>query len=233
MTEVPSEYYDQERPDVVAVIPEHVCDVLDIGCATGGLGRALKRLRPGIRVRGVEIAADQAARAREVLDGVFTGSFEAALPEDWPRPDCIVFADVLEHLLDPWAAVARARQLLVPGGVLVASIPNIAHASVISGLLRGRWDYQPSGLLDQTHLRFFTRATALALIESGGFRIDQVTRNFDWERSELDRKFHGALRRAAPVSRERGRFGARLVSSLADAVTLQFVIVATAKTDGA
>src|SRR5439155_1577879 len=85
---------------------------------------------------------DGAMRARRVLDDVHVGDAETPPPASWPPPDCVIFADVLEHLVDPWKALAAWRARLAPGGKLLVSIPNVLHRSVVSGALAGRWDYE-------------------------------------------------------------------------------------------
>ena len=222
------QYYDKPRPDVVALVPADAKNVLDVGCAAGGLGRELKRQRPDVSVRGIEPVAAEAERARAHLDDVIVGTLETPLPAHWPAPDCIIFADVLEHIVDPWSAVARARTILRPGGTLVASIPNIAHGTVVAGLLRGRFDYQPWGILDRTHLRFFTRPTAIELIESGGFEVREVRRRLGYQAEGFDeRRLHGRLarlldRETTPARRFRGP-----LATVADMLTCQYLIVAT------
>jgi len=211
-------YYGYERPEVCALGPATARNVIDFGCGGGGLGRALKADRPGVAVRGIEPVAEQAARARTVLDDVHVGGAEDPLPASWPPPDCIIFADVLEHLVDPWAAVKRARELLVPGGTLVVSIPNVLHHSVVGDLVAGRFDYRDAGVLDRTHLRFFTAATARELLEQGGFRVEKIERVI-----EPPQRF-ASLRKIAertPASEQRG-----LRARLADVSTVQYLIVA-------
>ena len=117
-----------------------------------------------------------AAIARKRLDVVVEGNVEAMdLPFKLNEFDLILCLDVLEHLVDPWAVVKRLTTLLKPGGSLIASIPNIKHHSVILPLLFcGRWDYVPAGVLDKTHLRYFTKKTAIELIESSGLRVDKL-----------------------------------------------------------
>ncbi len=218
-------YFDKPRLDVVEAIPASCRFVLDVGCASGGLGRELKRTRPGVQVRGIEPVAEQAERARTVLDDVLVGTFESTLPATWPAPDCIVFADVLEHLVEPWDAVRRAKNMLHPGGVVVVSVPNIAHASVLAGLLRGRFDYQPYGILDRTHLRFFTRPTAIDLVESAGFQVEYVRRRLDWHSEQFDQKrLRGVLGRALDWEMGRPRRFRGLLAPIADALTCQFVV---------
>lgn len=98
------------------------------------------------------------------------------IPEPDHSFDCILFADVLEHLADPGAVLRRSRQLLAPGGYVVASIPNVAHYSAVLALLRQDWPQEDGGLFDRTHLRFFTRATIRTLFSEAGFRITRLRR---------------------------------------------------------
>jgi SAM-dependent methyltransferase len=219
---------DQPRPAVVALVPRDAVNVLDVGCAAGGLGRELKRQCPQVKVRGIEPVAAEAERARAFLDDVLVGTFETPVPKEWPAPDCIIFADVLEHLVDPWAAVARAHALLRPGGTLVASIPNVAHGTVVAGLLRGRFDYQTSGILDRTHLRFFTRPTAIALVESGGFHVHEVRRRLGYHTDVFDqRRLGGGLARLLDRETTPARRFLGPLATAADLLTCQFLIVAT------
>jgi trans-aconitate methyltransferase len=137
----PARYYEKQRPEVASAVPAGARRVIDVGCASGRLGAYLKAERPGIEVRGIEVVADAAARARQVLDDVVHGTAEGELPEHWPTPDCVIFADVLEHLVDPWTVLATWSTRLAARGTLVASIPNVLHRSVVRGMLHGRWDY--------------------------------------------------------------------------------------------
>ena len=97
------------------------------------------------------------------------------LPIEQATLDRILCLDVLEHLVDPWAVVRRLSLLLKPGGSMIVSLPNICHRDVMLPLLlHDRWDYAPSGILDQTHLRFFTRRTAIQLLEQDTLRVDKI-----------------------------------------------------------
>src|SRR5688572_16060917 len=134
--------------------------VLDVGCATGYLATALAER--GCSVVGVEADPAAAAQARgrgvEVVEGdVEDPAVLARLPAD---AGAIVLADVLEHLRDPWSVLSELRGHLAPDGVVVASVPNIAHWTARRALARGRFPYAEHGLFDRTHLRFFTRASA-------------------------------------------------------------------------
>lgn len=143
--------------------------VLDVGCATGYLAQAL--VERGCTVSGVELneAAAEGARAhleRLVLGDLETMDLAEAVGED--RFDVVVFGDVLEHLRDPLPVLRQAKALLAERGSVVASIPNIAHGSVRLALLAGRFDYQDLGLLDSTHVRFFTRSSVEDLFREAG-----------------------------------------------------------------
>jgi len=169
-------YFSHPRPEVRALVPPTARRVVDVGCGAGAMGAALKAERPGLEVRGVEANPEAAARAAGVLDGVSVAPGDAEMPGSWPAPDCVVLADVLEHMVDPWQALRRWRACLKHGGCIVVSLPNVAHASVVRELRRGRWDYVDEGLLDRTHLRFFTRATAVELVEAEGFEVEVMRR---------------------------------------------------------
>ena len=140
------------------------------------------------------------------------------MPPSWPRPDCVIFADVLEHLVDPWAAVRQAREMLAPGGALVVSIPNVLHHAVVKDLLRGRFDYRDAGVLDRTHLRFFTAATARELVEQAGFRVERMERVIEPPRSM--RSLVGWTERTP----SNGKRSMRAI--LADLCTVQYLILA-------
>lgn len=151
--------------------------VLDVGCSTGYLAQDLVQV--GNRVSGVEIDAEAAEKARPFLEQLVIGDLDVMdLAEGLPNKsfDVIVFADVLEHLKDPVRTLRQSKALLDDGGYVVLSIPNIAHASVRLALLQGRFEYRPVGLLDETHLRFFTRSSLEDLLAEAGFVAKDVRR---------------------------------------------------------
>jgi 2-polyprenyl-3-methyl-5-hydroxy-6-metoxy-1,4-benzoquinol methylase len=151
--------------------------VLDVGCATGYLARALRER--GCTVSGFESDPEAAEEARPHLDRLVVGDVERTdLAEAFgeERFDVVVFGDVLEHLRDPLPVLKAAKAVLAERGSVVASIPNIAHGSVRLALMAGRFDYQPLGLLDSTHLRFFTRASIEALFREAGLAPLDVRR---------------------------------------------------------
>lgn len=174
--DMPEDYYSHPRPEVCALVPAAVRFVVDVGCGAGGVGAALKLERPGVEVRGMELDPEAAARARLVLDDVATARGEAEIPASWPVPDCVIFADVLEHMVDPWGALRAWRSRVRDDGCIVVSLPNVACSQILLGLLRGRWDYEDEGILDRTHLRFFTRRTALEMVRGAGFEVEVMDR---------------------------------------------------------
>ncbi len=151
--------------------------VLDVGCSTGYLARVLRDR--GNRVSGVEIDAEAARAAEPVLEQLVVGDLESAELLGRFEPgsfDVVVFADVLEHLRDPVRVLRDALPLLAPGGSVVVSLPNVAHAAVRLALLEGRFEYRPLGLLDDTHLRFFTRRSVEELLAAAGLRAIDMRR---------------------------------------------------------
>lgn len=148
-------------------------EVLEIGCSSGYVGATL--VAKGHRVTGVEVDPEAAEAARGALQAVFTGDADAffgAHPDR--RFDAILLGDVLEHMAEPGATLARCASRLAPDGALAISLPCVAHGSIRAMLLEGRWEYADYGLLDRTHLRFFSRQGMLDLLTGAGLRIDKL-----------------------------------------------------------
>jgi SAM-dependent methyltransferase len=151
--------------------------VLEFGCASGYMSARMKAA--GCHVTGVEIDATAVAEAREVCDELIVADLDMQpLADVVPARayDVVVFGDVLEHLRDPWRVLDESRKFLGPGGYAVVSIPNIAHGSVRLKLLQGDFDYAELGILDDTHLRFFTLKSIEELCLRAGYRIDTIER---------------------------------------------------------
>lgn len=147
--------------------------ILEGGVSSGYLAAELAKA--GRRVDGVEIDPDAARRAEAVCERVIVGDLqELDMAELRDRYDALLFGDTLEHLPDPGALLARLRSRLRPDGRLVVSIPNVANWSMRLGLAFGRWEYKDRGLLDRTHLRFFTKQTAVRLLEDAGYQVESV-----------------------------------------------------------
>ena len=159
------------NPVLLRAVRRHLPEggsILDVGCASGGLLASVADLAG--HMEGVEVDAVAAATAATVADDVHVGSIdEIALPT--ASFDVVVLGDVLEHLTDPGRALRHTAAALRSGGTVVVSLPNVAHWSVRFALLAGRWEYRSSGILDDTHLRFFTWTTGAELIESSGLTI--------------------------------------------------------------
>ncbi|GAB3247296.1 hypothetical protein GCM10027425_03010 [Alteromonas gracilis] len=131
-----------------------------------------RALGPEAHLVGVEAVGESAEIARSAgFDEVHRGYFPDALAGSGETFDLISYNDVLEHLIDPWSVLESTREYLAPGGRVLAAIPNIAWAPATVALLRGRWDYTEDGILDRTHVRFFTRATMVEMFESAGYRV--------------------------------------------------------------
>lgn len=174
------DYHSQPRPEVVALVPDAAARILDVGCGDGTVGAALRR--PDRRVHGIEGLASAAAVAADRLDGVDhldlndADGLQAVLDRAGPF-DCIIVADVLEHLVDPWSALDTLVAALEPEGTVVLSLPNLRVLSTTLPLvLQGRFDYVDRGVRDRTHLRFFTRASIIELVEGAGLLIVSLER---------------------------------------------------------
>lgn len=169
------DYYRFDRPEVRALVPASARRILDVGCAGGGLGAGLKREKPTLVVDGIEVVPHAARMADDVLDRVFRGPVEDVhvLVEDGAY-DCIIFADVLEHTVDPAQVLALLRPKLKAEGVLVVSLPNVRHWTVVGPLLEGNFDYEDAGILDRTHLRFFTKQTMVEFFAANAFDVTRI-----------------------------------------------------------
>jgi len=144
--------------------------VLDVGCGTGSVSRIIAGTR-NAKIIGIEPNSRRAAAARARGLEVYEERFTPAVLQLLEPFDVILFADVLEHVADPGSFLQFARRGLLPGGRVVTSVPNVAHWSVRLDLLRGRFDYQPVGIRDATHLRWFTADTVRSLFETNGLRV--------------------------------------------------------------
>ncbi len=161
------------REDLAAKVPAGAAAVLDVGCSRGATAAAL-RARGVRRIVGIEPDPEDAAAAAKSYDQVLCARLEEVREDFTDRFDAILFGDVLEHLADPSDALVRVRPWLSEGGVLVASVPNAGHWSIVDDLIRGRFDYVPYSILSGTHLRLFTRATLRDLFEASGYRVVEV-----------------------------------------------------------
>jgi 2-polyprenyl-3-methyl-5-hydroxy-6-metoxy-1,4-benzoquinol methylase len=176
----PEDYYSFARPEMLAFMPEGCKAVLDVGCSNGQFLKGVKSR--GIYCVGIEPHKPSSEAAKNnadiIINTIFTeDAVNRILTESTHKEfDCIFFNDVLEHLEHPWQALELCKKLLSPKGVIIASIPNFLFYSNILHIIRQQdFFYQPSGILDITHLRFFTRKSIIRMFESSGFLVNQIT----------------------------------------------------------
>ncbi|OYV35655.1 MAG: hypothetical protein B7Z81_08450, partial [Acidocella sp. 20-61-6] len=166
-------YPDYANPELLEKIPLNARTVLDVGCAQGALGEAYLRRNPSARVLGIDIDVESIPHAATRLTEVVCADVEAD-PMPFAVPDgidCIIYGDVLEHMKDPWTLLQRHVEYLAPGGTVLVCMPNVEHWSLVLRLLQGNFDYEDMGLLDRTHLRWFTPRTMAAALSAAGLEL--------------------------------------------------------------
>ncbi len=165
-----SNYYDGLNLKLLAAVPAGARRVLELGCANGRLGQRFKELHPGVQWWGVDLSAAATAAAAPHLDRVFTLDLDQAdLSVLEGGFDCIVIGDLLEHLRRPGATLEALYDLTTPDAQIVCCLPNMGHLSVIERLVAGDISYDPVGLLDATHTRFFSAASAFKTFLDAGW----------------------------------------------------------------
>ena len=181
----PTHYFKSPRSEMLEYIPKSASNFLEIGCGEGSFSQNLKQIRTTdnktIYVTAIEIDPLRAEKAREKLDYVICANIE---DEDFfdnhnlleGSFDCIICNDVLEHLVSPWNVLEQLKGVLTKDGVIVASIPNVRYLGVSRSLLfNGEWNYTEDGILDITHLRFFTRSSIEKLFKDAGYTVVKIT----------------------------------------------------------
>jgi len=169
------DYFTVARQEMLRFLPSSCRRLLDVGCGAGAFGEMVKQ-KQDVEVWGVEPVSSVAARAAGKLDHVIVGSFgpQTDLPEE--TFDCIVFNDVLEHMVAPQQALRYARTLLSRTGSIVASIPNVRYLPILWRLVvHGEWEYEDCGVLDRTHVRFFTRSSIIAMFRREGYALSTMS----------------------------------------------------------
>ncbi len=167
-------YFSGARLDFISCLPpDSTASVLEVGCGTGATGAlALQSGRAG-RYTGVELLPEAAEEARDVLSEVIVGDVEK-LEFDW-RPaqfDVLILSEVLEHLREPGAVLNKLHRYVRPGGLVLASSPNISHWRVIRELAGGHFPQADRGVFDRTHLRWFTPESFVEMFETAGYHVD-------------------------------------------------------------
>jgi 2-polyprenyl-3-methyl-5-hydroxy-6-metoxy-1,4-benzoquinol methylase len=169
-------YFSNIRHEMLNYIPRNAKIILDVGCGVGVFGNTLKEEDSTREVWGIELEKKYAVIAVTRLNKVLTGDIMSLL-KDIPDYyfDCIVFNDVLEHLVDPFTVLKDIKVKLKDDGVVVCSIPNLLYADIFFDLLkRKKWEYKDFGVLDRTHLRFFTKKTLINMFPELGYNLIKI-----------------------------------------------------------
>jgi len=184
----PLAYYMHVREELVSVIPVGIHCVLEVGCAEGKTGKRLKDDGKARKVVGIELHPDIALKAQKNLDYVIQGNIEnIEILEPYGKYNFILAGDVLEHLVDPWSVLRKLKKALAQNGKIIFSVPNIRNWTVLFPLLfTGKWEYEKFGIMDSTHLRFFTKKTSIQLAESADMKVISITP----AGSRIAKKFH-------------------------------------------
>ena len=168
---------NQKSPDLIDVLPLTAKRVVDIGCGVGEIAQEFHIRASPEYYLGVEIDPQDAVIAKKYCSECIVGNIEEFDENTWSQLenyDLWVFGDVLEHLYDPWRILKKVREILPTDGQIACCIPNVQHWSVQARLSIGDWRYAEKGLLDRTHIRFFTRQTIVELIQGAGFEITEI-----------------------------------------------------------
>ena len=211
--------HEQHNPDLLNFIPKDAKRIVEVGCSSGALAREYKKINSNCRYIGVECVAKYAKLAEKYCDSVVVLDIES-VDENFIRDefscDCWIFGDALEHLRDPWLLLKKIRKSIAKDGSIVACIPNVQHWSVQARLSCGDFRYENSGLLDKTHLRWFTRQTIVEMFQNTGFKIvEGMPRIFDEPRRET----------ILPIIKLMAeRIGVNPEMAVNDALPLQYVV---------
>ncbi len=213
---------DIHNAQVLDAMPAGIQKVLEVGTGTGALAREILKKFPDTEYVGVEISEAYRQAAQAWCARVYLENFEQAsdsLMAELADADVVIFADVLEHFIDPWAVLQRMRALMPPSARIIASIPNVQHWSMQYRLMAGDFRYADTGLLDRTHLRFFTRQTIIEMFTDCGYRVDTVVpRIFAFPHQDA------MLQNIARMSQ---MFGLDPQVTIQDAAAFQYVVTAT------
>lgn len=170
-------YYSHARDDLIRLIPAGTTKVLEVGCGAGMTGKALRE-KGFEKIVGIEINEEVARGGRAYYDQIVIGDVEKIrLPFEKEYFDCILYGDVLEHLVNPWEVLKDHQTILKKGGAIICSIPNVRNYRILNNLIfRGRWEYTDDGILDRSHLRFFTLDSIQGMLKEAGFEIEGLTK---------------------------------------------------------
>jgi len=211
--------YDIVNDELLSLIPANARRIVDVGCMVGSLARSTRQRFPHVHYVGLDINPDYAAQAAKNCNEAFHCDIETIDRGLWDHlfpSDCWIFGDCLEHLVDPWQVLTRVSQSIDKDGTLLICIPNAQHWSVQRCLTVGQFFYQDSGLMDRTHLRWFTRITLLDMLKGSGWDVvNAISRNLPV--SPEQPKMLEAIRGMAVAS------GVDPDQAVADAIPFQYV----------
>lgn len=201
MYEIKEDYYfNNSRPEMIPHVPNDALSLLEVGCGSGEFAAALKEQRRNLHVTAIEAHARVAGVARARVDEFIEATIEDAMSRlEGRRFDCIVMNDVIEHLVDPWSALRQLHSLLQPGsGRFVASIPNVRYLPVFKAYVQeARWTYEQDGVMDRTHLRWFTQRSIAELFRDTGYAAEKIEgingTRLPWKLAVINRLARGAL----------------------------------------
>jgi len=163
-------YAGSNRPLLQLITHFPAGAALDCGCGTGGNARVLSQM--GWRVTGITVSPRELEMASECCEAVLLGDLNSGIPQEAGGPfDLVVFSHVLEHLLQPEVALREARRLLSPDGRIIVALPNVLYWRLRIKFLFGEFKYEPTGIMDETHVRFYTFHSGMELLRSNGFEI--------------------------------------------------------------
>ena len=168
--------HDNVNLDLLSLIPVDSRRVIEVGCANGALARAWLPLSPTSEFIGIDIDPNYVERASNHCTRALAADIEAMPEEDFEKlfpSDCWIFGDCLEHLRNPWELLRKIRVRIAGNGCVVTCIPNAQHWSVQWSILSGNFRYQDSGLLDKTHIRWFTEKTMLEMFSQTGWMVEK------------------------------------------------------------
>ena len=216
--------HDNANLTVLQTIPPQSNKIIEIGCGSGVLAREFKKINVDCHYIGLDIVEDYAQMAARFCDATVAANIEKQEDlffDSHKDRDCWVFADALEHLVDPWLVLKKIRQVIPNHGSVVACIPNAQNWSLVASLAIGDFRYQDSGLLDRTHLRWFTRKTIFEMFEGAGFEVESVTSRIIGDANDVP---------FLPIIREIAKF-ARVDPDIAalESIPFQYVFLARPK----
>ncbi len=169
--------HDQHNAALLQMLPAGLSHVVDVGCMRGALARAYREKNPDSHWTGIDIMPDNAEAARKYCQETLCCNIENLSDAEFSRfnkAQAWIFGDTLEHLLEPGALLARIRSIIPADGMIITSIPNAQNWNVQMRLNNGQFRYEESGLLDRSHIRFFTRITILEMFQQAGYRVETM-----------------------------------------------------------